>query len=230
MVRKMFRPVFLYDGDSGGNNGGGQPPAPTTTPKPEHGDDKKFSQADVDRIVGERAQRAADAATGKLLETLGVKDADELKSRLTKFAELEKNQLSEKERLEKELADEKAKREDAEKKRDEMKTRANEKLIRAAFVTEAAKPDYAFQEAAIPDLWALLTKEQRESLKLKDDDGVENLDKVLKELAETKKHLLKPKPTTPGTPRPAGSNQKPSQPTPDDEAAKRVARQYQSQW
>lgn len=229
MLVNRFRPVFLFDGDGGGNNGG-QPPAPTTPPPQHQQDDKKFSQADVDRIVGERAQRAADAATSKLLETLGVKDADELKSRLTKFAELEKNQLSEKERLEKELADEKAKREDAEKKRDEMKTRANEKLIRAAFVTEAAKPDYGFQEAAIPDLWALLTKEQRESLKLKDDDSVENLDKVLKDLAEAKKHLLKPKPTTPGTPRPAGSNQKPSQLTPDDEAAKRVARQYQSQW
>lgn len=230
MLVNRFRPMFLYDGD-GGSNGGGQPPAPPTPPKPEHGDDKKFSQADVDRIVGERAQRAADAATSKMLETLGVKDADELKSRLTKFAELEKNQLSEKERLEKELADERAKREDAEKKREEMKVRANEKLIRAAFVAEAAKPDYNFQEAAIPDLWQLLTKEQRDSLKLNDDDSVENLDKVLKELADAKKHLLKTKtPPTPGTPKPAGSNQKPSQPQPEDEAAKRVARQYQSQW
>lgn len=121
MLVNRFHPVLLFDGDSGGNNGGGQPPAPTTPPPQHQQDDKKFSQADVDRIVGERAQRAADAATSKFLETLGVKDADELKSRLTKFAELEKNQLSEKERLEKELADEKAKREDAEKKRDEMK-------------------------------------------------------------------------------------------------------------
>lgn len=220
MLVNRFHPMFVYDGDGGGNNGGGQPPAPTTPPQQQHGDDKKFSQADVDRIVGERAQRAADAATSKMLETLGVKDADELKTKLSKFAELEKNQLSEKERLEKELADEKTKREDAEKKRDEMKARANEKLIRAAFVAEAAKPDYNFQEAAIPDLWALLSKEQRESLKLKDDDSVENLDAVLKELAEAKKHLLKPKtPATPGTPKPAGSNQRPAQPNPSQRVA-----------
>ncbi len=219
MLVNRFRPVLLYDGDGSGS-GGGQPPAPPTPPKQEHSDDKKFSQADVDRIVGERAQRAAEAATSKLLETLGVKDADELKTKLGKFAELEKNQLSEKERLEKELQEQKGKAEKAEQDRKDANARANEKLIRAAFIAEAGKADYNFQEAAIPDLWALLTKEQRESLKLKDDDStgntvaVENLDKVLKDLAEAKKHLLKPKPTTPGTPRPAGSNQKPSQPTP----------------
>ena len=194
-LTKKYRPLFWFDGDDKQGSGDDK-----------KSDEKKFTQDEVNRIAGERAQRAEQSALTKFFESLGVKDSDELKSKVAKWGELEKNQLTEKERLEKELADEKQKREDAEKKREEMKLRANEKLIRAAFITEASKAAYNFQDAAIPDLWVLLTKEQRESLKLKDDDSVENVEKVLKELTESKKHLLKPsKPRGAGTPMPNAS-------------------------
>lgn len=89
MFVNKFRPMFLYNPEPGA----GDPPAPP--PPTGAAEDKKFTQADVDRIVGERATRAGEAATSKLLESLGVKDADEIKTALAEFKKLSEGQKSE---------------------------------------------------------------------------------------------------------------------------------------
>ena len=96
----------------------------------------KFTQADVDRIVGERAQRAAEAATNKLLETLGVKSADELKTVMDAARRRDEADLTEQQRKDKALEKANQERDALQKQLDtEREARKQEKvdsIVRAA--------------------------------------------------------------------------------------------------
>jgi hypothetical protein len=58
-------------------------------------DEKKFTQADLDKLINERLERAKKSGAGELLESLGVKSADELKKTLEAQRKAEEDKLSE---------------------------------------------------------------------------------------------------------------------------------------
>lgn len=116
--------------------GGGQQPG------------KTFTQAEVNAIIAERLSR----------QQAQFKDYDELKGAAAKWAAAQEQQKSETEKL----AERAAK---AERERDEAQQRSQARLIRAAFVAEAAKAGAAHPE----DVFALA---DTTNVKLDDDDNV----------------------------------------------------------
>lgn len=97
-----------------------------------------FTQADVDRIVGERAKRAKDAAVADLLKELGLDSADALKAKVKAAADQEAAQLSELEKAQKRIADLEKKAQEAETKAAEATRLALEKE-RDSAIREALK-------------------------------------------------------------------------------------------
>lgn len=100
--------------------------------KAKSGNDKTFTQDDVNRLMGDRANRAGSAKEKEILETLGVDSLDDAKTLLEaqrKRAEDEKSDLEK----------EKEAREAAEKREKEATVAANKKLIRAEFIMEASR-------------------------------------------------------------------------------------------
>ena len=75
---------------------------------PSEASDKKFSQADMDRIAGDTRQSAKSAAQKELLDALGVTDLDAAKAALVVAKEAEDAKLTETERLTRERDEAKA--------------------------------------------------------------------------------------------------------------------------
>src|SRR5512139_1350335 len=65
------------DQKQGGEPGAG---AHTGAPQPQPQAAQTFTQEQVDKIVGERAKRAAQSAIGELVKALGVEKVDDLKT------------------------------------------------------------------------------------------------------------------------------------------------------
>lgn len=80
-----------------------QPDTPDTSQGNSEGqavNDDTFTQDDVDRIVGERAKRAAEATTNKFLEALGVESLEAAKTALTDYRERKQAEMTEAEKAE----------------------------------------------------------------------------------------------------------------------------------
>lgn len=69
-----------------------------------------FTQADVDRIVGDRAKRASESAINKFLESLGLSSVDEVKATIEAERKRKEADMSEAEKLQAELEKIKAER------------------------------------------------------------------------------------------------------------------------
>lgn len=198
MLVKKFgmaaRPV-LWDGDGGGNGGGGAAPPPA--------DDKKFTQADVDKIIGERLKRAEDTAVSKLLDSLGVKSADDIKSAFEQLKKLDDAQKSELEKAAAAANDWKAKAEKAAAEADAALTRSNERLLKSAVLLEAQKANV--DESEIASVWLALAgdKTLREKITQSDNGDFENVADAVKEILKAHPKWLKTQTQTqrtPGTP------------------------------
>ncbi len=90
------------DENPGGGTGAGdsnRPPNPAPhqnmTPTGGGEGERKFTQNDIDRIVGERAKRAGESAVSELLKGLGLERVDDLKAIMTERKKLRDSQLSE---------------------------------------------------------------------------------------------------------------------------------------
>lgn len=193
----MFDRVwFDADGGDGGNgNGDGKQP---DGGKPPEG--KTFTQADVDRIVGERAKRAEESAIGSLLKDLGFEKTDDLK---TLIGDVRKKQDAEKSELQKaqeSLATLTKAKEAADIERAAAIERANVTLMRAAVMAEAAKADYRIKPEALADVWSFIDKS---SIKPKDgaDGEYTGIGDALKALTKAKPYLVQEGERR-GTPRP----------------------------
>ncbi len=89
------------------------PPEPNTASIPDtsQGADAKtegtneatFTQADVDRIVSERAKRASESAISKFLEQLGVSNADEAKATIEAEKKRKESEMSDLEKAQAEI-------------------------------------------------------------------------------------------------------------------------------
>lgn len=109
--------------DNQGEDGDIDPePTPETETQPEKSGqqgsgDTTFTQADIDRIAGERAKRAGESAVNKLLTDLGVEKADDLKALIDAHRAREEEEKSDLEKAQ-------AKIEEAERRAQEATERA----------------------------------------------------------------------------------------------------------
>ena len=83
-------------------------PTPTATPQDKNGGETPkpealFTQADVDRFVGDRAKRAKESAVSGLLDTLGLDSVDSLKSVIEDANKRKEAEMSETEKLQTQL-------------------------------------------------------------------------------------------------------------------------------
>lgn len=185
-----------------GSNGGQQ----QTT------DAKTFSQADIDRIIQERLARANDAATTKLLESLGVKTLDEAKTTLEAKRKADEESLTEIEKQKKAAEKANADREKLEAElKQERESRRQEKLDQA--IRAAAKGAHDPDEIVL-----FLRKDAGEALAkaLKDDGTIDAkaIEPLIADLKKKKAYLFGGQ--TPGSP----SNHGGRAPEPDADAKK----------
>lgn len=158
-------------------------PVPDTPPAPNGGNTgATFTQADVDRIVGERAKRAQQAAIADLLKELGLDSADTLKAKVKAAADQEAAQLTELEKAQKRIADLEQKAQAAETKAAEAARLALEKERNSA-IREALK------EAKNPQkvLTILLADHAADVQAVMGDDGALDAKKIGDLVAKAKK-------------------------------------------
>lgn len=195
------RPLFYLDSDDAGES------APN---EPEKKEDKP-NQEDLNKKFADRAKRAEEANTKKILESLGVKDLDEAKA-LTEAArkatEAQKTDLEKAEtaRLEAETKAQKAE-EAAQAKLDA----ANKRVLDSEIKINAAAPVMdkdgkkvvrpAFRKEALDDVLLLIGREA-----ITEEDGkYSNIDKALSDLAKAKPWLLdESAPVSKGSPSESG--------------------------
>jgi hypothetical protein len=175
--------------------GGQQPETVTEAPKqPE----KVFTQSELDATIGERLSR----------ERAKYKDYESLKDAAAKWAKHEEAQKSEEQKTKEAL--EAAKRE-----RDEVLQRAQSRLIRAAFIAEAARAGVAHPE----DVYALA---DLAGITLDDSDEVLGVQEAVKAVVDAGRVPLlstvgqqAQRPTPPAMNAAAGVGQRPEA-TPSD--------------
>lgn len=171
----ILTPLLLLEGDGGGGasgEGGGEGAGEGGG---DGGDDpaaKKFSQADIDRIVQDRLARAKSKPPA---------DYDDLKARAAKLDELEAASKSDLQKAQ-----------EAQRKADERaaaaEARANETARRHAIEREAGK-----QKAADPDdVFAVLqtTAKYRDMVTMSDDGQVTGVEEAVKAILADKPHLV----------------------------------------
>lgn len=181
MHNQLRRSGWFFETPGGGGGGGGG------------GDDgkKAYSQAELDAMFGERAKRAGEAATKQLLEALGVKDADELRTKLDSAKKAEERELTEKQRLEREAAEARTRADQAEKDRDAKLAAAQKTALRAAVKAEAVKQ--GFDDAELKTVWLELEgdAETLKTIKAKDDGEYDGLEAAIKAIAAAHPKWLK---------------------------------------
>lgn len=153
-------------------------------------DEKKFTQADLERIIGERLARQPKVET----ET---KVPDDYQATKDELAALKAEKLSESDRLRAELAaatqraeTAEAERDTAFAERDTVKGESREEKIRSAIVTAAVQAKAIDPEDVLLNVLA----KHKDSVTIGDDGQVTGVEDAMKALLEAKPHLV-------GTPR-----------------------------
>ncbi len=216
---KLFRPIICYDApkDGGGGDPDGGGKKPEKEPQPDPKDERKFTQADLDRVAGESRKSGRETGLNDLLKDLGVEKADDLKALVS---DTRKKQDAEKSELQKALEkiEELSKTaKSAEAKRDEALSKATERLLKAAVLTEAAKPDHKIRADALADVWTFL---DRSAIKIKDDgETFDGIAEAIKAVVKAKPYLVDNKPKGPGSPpAPDGGSRRDKEPSDEDRA------------
>lgn len=206
MLTHKLRPLFWYDPEPGA---GGDPPAPKPTGGDKDGDaEKKFSQEDVNRFNAESNRKAAEKAKADLLESLGVKTPEEVKTALETLKKIEDEKKSELEKLQGEVSKHKDAAEKAKADADLALAQANERLLQSAILLEAQKA--GVEDSEIKSVWRELrdTPALLEKVKPNDAGEYEGAADAVKEIVKAHPRWLKAAapPKTPGTPKPPNGN------------------------
>jgi hypothetical protein len=175
----MYRrhvPFIAFDSDTGAGGGGGADP------------EKKFTQADVDKIVQTRVAKLTTdlaAATTKIAE---------LEPAAAELAKLKADGQSDTQRLQTELdkvkADLATAKDAGEKAAEAAKV---ERRRNAVIALAAAGVDIEGKKARAADpgdVWALLTEAQKNAVTIGDDGQVTGADEAVKTLLAAKPHLV----------------------------------------
>lgn len=201
MLWPFYKPFFDAASDAGGGAGGSGGAAGSNNGNGSGsnagqggagGDEKKFTQADVDRILNERLPRAEEAANKKLFEQYGVKDAAELKAKIDKAAELEQAQMTELQKAQKAAKDAQDLLEAEKKKATDAEAKAQETAMRSEVLLAAA----TFNDPA--DAWQYV---DRSKITVEADGKFKGVKEAVEAVAKAKPYLLKPQGTGHGTPR-----------------------------
>ena len=209
MFKSFFRPFFhvFYEANPGGGSGG----APSAEDKAKaEADAKVKAQEELNQQFADRAARATEAERKRLLETLGVKDADEAAALLKIAREADDKTKTETERLQAQVKTAEDAKTKAETEAQQKLEAANKRLLdseikinASAAVTDkdgkVTRP--AFRKEALEDVLLLIDR-----TKIDEKDGVyTNVEKALNDLAKAKPWLLEEKQqTSRGTPRDGG--------------------------
>jgi uncharacterized protein YhaN len=138
-------------------------------------DTRSYTQAELNKLFGERAKQAKSAALAEALKDLGFADLTEAKTSLGELRKLKESQMSEAEKLSTRLKELEGQQANWNKERQEMLVRSE--VMAAAGKLGLVDPDAAYR---LLDLAAL---EYDENGKPK------NLDKALAELIKAKPYL-----------------------------------------
>lgn len=197
-LSRWIRPVFFFSPDPDPSGGTPPPPAPSA-------DEEAKKQEELNKQFAERAQRAADSERKKLLEALGVKDADEAAALLKVAREAEDKTKTETEKLQAQIKAADEARVKAENEAKEKTEAANKRLLDSEIKINAStaliekdkivRP--AFRREALDDVLLLIDRKLIEEK----DGAFKGVDKALAELAKAKPWLLEEKQQAPrGTP------------------------------
>lgn len=149
-------------------------PTPDPTPVvPTAQPEKTFTQAELERQLGERLAR----------ERAKYADYEELKAAKTKLEELEAGQLSERDKLQKQIEKLEKKAAEAEARALEKERLAQETLIRSAVLSEASKLGFANPE----DAYLLLAQKPT----IGEDGQPAGVAEAIKALAESRPYLIR---------------------------------------
>lgn len=146
--------------------------------------DKKFSQADVDRIVGDRAKRAKTSGEADVLKALGFESTEDAKAVLDQWKKDEDAKKTKVE-LAEGLAEKAEKEKDAaQSERDALEEQLEDERINHAIELAAAMMGFHDPKDASGSV-------DRESLKYDKETGkIEGVDEALDELAKEKPYLV----------------------------------------
>jgi hypothetical protein len=193
----MFEMMWLSpDGGDGGNGAGAAAASTgTATGQTQEGSQaaqatqtqaaQTFTQADVDRIVGERAKRAEQSAIGELLKGLGLEKAEDLKALVEAARKSESDKLSEAEKAQKKIADLQKAIEQAKAEAKTASEAANEKLLTSQVLVAAQT--IGFIDPADAMLYL-----DRGKVKVDEAGNFTGIEEMLKEIVKAKPHLVKP--------------------------------------
>lgn len=161
--------------------------------KPENLEDggenaKTFTQEQLDEILKERLGRQKKAVTNDLFSSLGVESADDIQAQLKELATLRESQMSEAEKQAKEAQDLRAQLEAANSQAKEAMATVQRQKTETAVLLAANKLN--FQDAN--DVLRMVDINELAK------DGTD-IEKALKDLAESKPYLLKQNPTIQGS-------------------------------
>jgi len=142
-------------------------PAPDTAPGTNSGGSTgtTFTQADVDRIVGERAKRAKEAGISELLKELGFEKPDDLKTLVTTYRAADEAEKSELEKAQVKITALEKKAQEAEQRAAQSAQERLEERRNAAILA-------ALKDAEHPGdvlLWLAANKAEAVKATLKDD-------------------------------------------------------------
>lgn len=221
MFYRHLRPTFLFDADSGGAGGGGATtppaPAPSNNGNATGEETRTFKQSELNTMFAETRRQARASAVSDLLEPFGLKNTDDLKAAIEKLKWIPD--------LEKKIAG-------LETERDTVKAQAHDKLLRAAVMTTAAAQNVDAAQIGLVWLGLKDDKTLLESIKENDKGEFDGVEDAVKKIVEQHKIKLTTggKPPTPGTPPAISDTKPPSDPNGNQEAVKKVNREYRSRF
>lgn len=187
-------------------DGGGADGKQAEAKQPE---EPRFTQDDLNRLVGKMRKEERERAKKALLEELGVSDPADVKKALAEYNELKKAQMTAEERMQAELEEARQKAQQAETARRAAEQAAQERLVQAELIAEAATLGFADPRDAVTLISA-------SDLKFDEGSGrLTNAGDVVKALAEKKPYLLKQ--TQRGTPGPTNPSRDAKQGRTDDD-------------
>jgi len=194
---------------TGGGEGGNTPQAPAGADvsgdgqQPGGDGQQTFTQADLDRIIPQRAQQAARQMLAQALGDRGFQSLEELDTSLNQLTTFKQERQTEKERLEEaaRLAKERAERAEAQVKDLEQVTQQT--LIKAALSTEAAQAG-----AAHPDDAYLLAGSDLGSVTVGDNGAVAGARELVQKLVDSGRLALSGRPAAPPLNGGAGSGER----------------------